>query len=98
MPVRFRCRECSEHLEIPSSHFGKDAFCTACGASIRVPTPVKHECGSCGRSAVLNGNHDGKDCSCGGKLTATQVFIKKRTGDISKVFDLTDLDDGPDDF
>ncbi|HOX40277.1 MAG TPA: hypothetical protein PL033_20015 [Candidatus Brocadiia bacterium] len=98
MPVRFRCKDCGKQIEAPSSHFGRNVFCTDCGRPNLAPQPVRHSCDKCGRSGILNGAHDGRKCACGGVLTATKTYVKSARKDVTKVFDLTDLDDGPDDF
>ncbi|HOX37755.1 MAG TPA: hypothetical protein PL033_07185 [Candidatus Brocadiia bacterium] len=91
MPIRFKCKECGERLEMPSSHFGRRAFCTECGKSILVPLPVAHACDKCGKSRVMDGRRDGQICQCGGQMKATQMFIKKLPGEMSRTYDVDEL-------
>ncbi|HOX37307.1 MAG TPA: FHA domain-containing protein [Candidatus Brocadiia bacterium] len=92
MPVRFRCTKCNEYIEVPSSHYGKEAFCFSCGTKIGVPRPVKHECNKCGRTAVLDGDKP-RRCPCGGELRAVQVFESRPMAQRSSVWQVQDIDD-----
>ncbi|HOX38737.1 MAG TPA: hypothetical protein PL033_12175 [Candidatus Brocadiia bacterium] len=92
MPVRFRCKECGAKLEVPSSHFGRKAFCTSCGKPIQVPQPVLHHCDTCRKNFVLNGKQEGRQCRCGGKLSAKQIFIKRDPSEVSRILSVDELE------
>lgn len=91
MPIRFNCKECGERIEAPSSHYGRQAYCTACGKPLLVPVPVVHTCDKCAKTRVLDGRRDGQPCRCGGTLKATQVFIKRLPGEASRTYDVEEL-------
>jgi len=93
MPVRFRCKNCKAVVEIPSSHYGKNAFCPQCGDSLQVPQPVRHECDKCGRDAILDGKQGDRKCPCGGRMVPVQMFVSKPSAAaVSAVWQVQDID------